>query len=70
METVERELAKGVGDILSLISHTFVFVLRVGYSLLNLFVFVQVGDEELGIALMWAASAGKVEDHIMTKIVA
>ena len=26
--------------------------------------FVQVGDEELGIALMWAASAGKVEDHI------
>ena len=39
METVERELAKGVGDILSLISHTFVFVLRgVGYSLLHLFV--------------------------------
>ena len=31
METVEKELAKGVGD------------------------------EELGIALMWAASTGKVE---------
>ena len=30
--------------------------------------FVQVGDEELGIALMWAASAGKVGDHIMTKM--
>ena len=31
--------------------------------------FVQVGDEELGIALMWAASAGKVGDHIITIIV-
>ena len=38
METVERELAKGVGDILSLICPTFVFVLRLGYSLLHLFV--------------------------------
>ena len=68
METVERELAKGVGDILCLICLTFVFVLWVGYSLLHLFVclFVQVGDEELGIALMWAASAGKVKDHILT----
>ena len=57
-------------DILSLICLTFVFVLRLGYSLLHLFVFVQVGDEELGIALMWAASAGKVGDHIITIIVA
>ena len=39
METVERELAKGVGDILSLICHTFVFVIWIGYSLLHLILF-------------------------------
>ena len=69
METVERELAKGVGDILSLICHTFVFVLRL-VTFCFICLFVQVGDEELGIALMWAASAGKVKDHILTMIAA
>ena len=63
METVERELAKGVGDIFSLICNYFVFVLRL-VTVCFICLFVQVGDEELGIALMWAASAGKVGDHI------
>ena len=60
METVERELAKGVCDILSLICHTFVFLPMVASFVC---LFVQVGDEELGIALMWAASAGKVTHY-------
>ena len=38
METVERELAKGVGDILSLFCPTFVFVLRFHNSLIHVVV--------------------------------
>ena len=70
METVERELAKGVGDILSLICPTFVFVLRLGCGLLHLFV-----------CSGWRRGAGYCADvggqcrqggadHILTKIAA